>query len=336
MLERLHQSLALSLALTFCPTFAAHAQSFTKTEQDNRAFRHMYIAGTAGTTGLGIELTMPLAHFLDLRIGGTYMPKFHHNMTVTAQLGEGDQMTEDGKETRFERMAGMLEDLVGQPVDDKVEMVVTPHMNQLKLMADVKPFHDKRWHFTAGFYYGKSRVARAINTSKEISSLFAINLYNRMYDNGGVLTNGISLPPDILKLLLSFGRAGFHTGDYVNDVMAYDEEYDEWYVDHEKGSAYLMSASSENTVFADAFVNKFRPFIGFGYNGNLSKDGRWKLGFDAGVMCWGGAPRLIDHSGIDLMYDVKDIKGQVGDYVDLARKAKAFPVVEVKIVHRLF
>lgn len=334
--SRIFQTVTLALTFATCTSLAAQTQGGGTRTKEDAFFNHLYIAGTAGTTGLGVEISMPVSRFLDVRLGGTFMPKFHHNMTFTAQLGDGDQMTEDGLETRFERMAGMLEDLVGQPVDDKVEMVVTPRMNQLKLMADIKPFKDKRWHVSAGFYYGKSRIARAKNVSKEVSSLFAINLYNRLYDNGGVLTNGIALPPDIMHLLLSFGRAGFHTGNYANDVMAYDEEYDEWYVEHEKGSAYLMSASSDNTVYADGFVSRFRPFVGFGFNGNLSKDGRWQLGFDAGVMFWGGAPRLIDHSGVDLMYDVKDIEGQVGDYVDLARHAKAFPVLELKLSHRLF
>lgn len=336
MQERLHHFLLLLLAFTGSHFYTANAQNPSLQKDDDRCFNHLYISGTAGTTGLGFEFTLPVNKALDIRLGGNFMPHIHRHMTFTAQIGDGNQMTSDGTETRFERMAGLLEDFVGQPIDDKVEMIATPSMNQLKFMADIKPFRDKRWHITAGFYYGKSRIGRALNANKEISSLFAINLYNRLYDNGGELTHGISLPPDILRSLLSFGRAGFHTGNYTKDIMLYDEEYDEWYAEHEKGSAYLMSVSPDNTVYADAFVSKFRPYVGFGFNGNLSKDGRWKIGFDAGVMTWGGAPRLIDHSGTDLMYDVEDISGQVGDYVELARKFKAFPILEFKLTHRLF
>lgn len=310
---------------------------------------HLDVSLTAGSTGIGFELAMPINDFIKVRAGGTFMPKFKYPLTFTANIGEGDQMTADGLETRFERMAGMLEGFVGQPVDDKVDMIASPTMNQAKFMIDVMPFSNKKWHFTAGFFAGKSKVASCHNETHEITSLFAINLYNRLYDNNGEIALGFSLPPDILMQVLWFGRAGFPTGQYTSDIVyeedewVHDDYYDEDYILHQKGEiihskgdTYMMSPSTENTAHADAFVDKFRPYFGFGYNGAISRNGRWNLGFDAGIMFWGGAPKLIDHAGVDLMYDVCNIGGQVGDYVDLARHVKAFPVLEIKLTHRLF
>lgn len=310
---------------------------------------HLDLSLTAGSTGIGFELAMPVNDYLRVRAGGTFMPKFEYPLTFTAHIGEGDQMTADGLETRFERMAGMLEGFVGQPVDDKVDMVGSPCMNQAKVLLDVQPFRNKHWHFTAGFYAGKSKVANCINKTHEITSLFAINLYNRLYDNNGEIALGFSVPPDLLMQIMWFGRAGFPTGQYAHDVVyaedvwVHDDFLDIDYIEHAKGDiihakgdTYMMAPSIENTAYADAFVNKFRPYFGIGYNGPLSRDGRWNLGFDAGAIFWGGAPKLIDHAGVDLMYDVYDIGGQVGDYVELARHAKAFPVLELKLSYRLF
>lgn len=322
-------------------------------KQNGEAFysrkTHLDLSVSAGTTGLGLEVGVPVNSYFGVRAGATFMPHFKYPMTFTAQLGEGDQMTADGLETRFERMAHLLEGFVGQPIDDKVDMIGSPRMNQAKLMFDVRPFRNKGWHFTTGFYYGKSRIATALNDTHEIASLFAINLYNRLYDNNGEIAMGFSMPPDIMMQIYWFGRAGFPTGQYTHDVVyeedvwVHDDYLDIDYVEHEKGEVihakgetYMMSPSIENTVYAHAYVDKFRPYFGFGYDGSISKSQRWRLGFDAGIMFWGGAPRLVDHSGTDLMYDVENVGGQVGDYIELARHVKAFPVVELKLSRRLF
>lgn len=330
---------------------SAFVFSSNSTAQESKT--HLDLSVTAGSTGLGFELAMPIGEYLGVRAGGTFMPKVVVPLTFAVQLGEGNQMTADGEETRFQRMAHMLEGFVGQKVDDKIEMEASPTMNQGKLLLDVHPFRNKNWHFTTGFYVGKSKIAQCVNKSNEISTLFAVNLYNRLYDNNGVITTlgnmSVSLPPEFLHLLYDFGRAGFPVGEYVEDIVypedvfEYDEDYDEYYILHEKGeiihpkgSTYLMAPSNENSVSANAFVNKFRPYFGFGYSGALDRNSRWQIGFDAGVMFWGGAPKLVDHTGIDLMYDVQNIQGQVGDYVELARHAQAYPVLELKLTHRLW
>lgn len=311
---------------------------------------HLDVSFTAGTTGLGFDFSMPINRYVGVRVGASFMPQFSYPLTFTAQIGEGNQMTADGLETRFERMATLLEGFVGQEVDDKVDMTASPYrVNQFKFMVDVTPFRRKNWHFTTGFYLGQSKIARCINKNHEIATLFAVNLYNRLYENNGEIALGFSLPPDILVQILSFGQAGFPLGQYVDDVVytedvwVHDEHFNIDYIEHAKGevihpkgSTYLLAPNDDNTVFVDAFVNKFRPYFGIGYNGAISRDKRWSLGVDAGIMMWGGAPKLMDHSGVDLMYDLKNIEGQVGDYVKLARHMKAYPIVELKITHRLF
>lgn len=383
--------------LPLAQTLSVRAQSPVQTSlatdagttiKDRNLFNHLDLSVTGGSTGVGFDLGMPMSDYARLRIGGTFMPRFHYGMSFTAQLqNEGK---EDGV-SRFEKMASLLEGFVGQPIDNKVEMTATPNMNQLKVMVDVFPFKRKNWHFTAGFLFGSSRIAECINDSKEVTSLFAINLYNRMLENQGYLTGGMSIPDEILNKMKTYGHAGFPTGQYVKDTyysedvpkidasgntyiwtqddfdyaveehglatdangnpipgQSFDENgrplivgqpelaHAKGEVRFKKGDTYLMGASSENTAFAHAFVDRFRPYFGIGYESHLDKYKQWSIGCHAGVMLWGGAPKLVDHNGVDLMYDVENIRGQVGDYVNFARHAKAFPVLELKITRRLF
>jgi len=63
---------------------------------------------------------------------------------------------------------------------------------------------------------------------------------------------------------------------------------------------------------------------------------RFKIGFDCGVMFWGGTPHIILHDGIDLSEDIVNVRGFVGKYVDAITCFKVMPVFDLKISYRLF
>ena len=71
----------------------------------------------------------------------------------------------------------------GYEVEDHVDMLGKPTMNNFKLLLDIFPFkNNKHWHFTAGFYWGPSQFAKADNTTEAMTSLLAVGIYNRMYE----------------------------------------------------------------------------------------------------------------------------------------------------------
>ena len=53
-------------------------------------------------------------------------------------------------------------------------------------------------------------------------------------------------------------------------------------------------------------------------------------------MIWGGTPDLITHDGTNLTKDIKNIMYSVGDYVDVVKKFKVFPVINLRITRKLF
>lgn len=120
------------------------------------------------------------------------------------------------------------------------------------------------------------------------------------------------------SITLGTTGVGVHVGDYPD------------------GTPYRMEPDANNMVSCKIKVNNFRPYLGFGYGGKLSNrsDRNW-ISFDCGAMFWGGTPRIITHDGVDLAKDVKNISGKVGDYVSLFKAVKVYPVLELRLTHRI-
>ena len=149
------------------------------------------------------------------------------------------------------------------------------------------------------------------------------------------------------------------------------------YVD--TGKPCYVEPDENNMMICNMKVNSFRPYLGFGYGGRLfKKKDDFRISFDAGVMFWGGTPKvlvnavdvvedkglepLLDDKGepmlddfgnpmmvqvreatvihnvrqVDLAKDVRNIGGKVGDYVDVMKKFKVYPVINLRISKRLW
>lgn len=340
------------ILLTTMVVLPMEAQQNALKDYFKKYFHHMDVGVTMGTTGLGVDVSMPVYKNVCLRTGLFYTPRFEVPMTFGIQVGN-DPATSASK---FAKMSSVLHDLTGNPVTDHVEMIGKAKMWNWNLLVDVYPLkQNKHWRVTAGFFLGPSNVAEAFNKTESMASLVAVSIYNNMYNklHGKTIRelskiNLIDLSvlgesyADIkldynllLKLQQGFdaaGRMGVHLGTYVRDVV--DENGN---VIHKKGDSYLMTPDEDNMVKADMKVNAFKPYIGFGYEGRLIKgNDRLNVGVDAGIMLWGGKPSLLTHDGTDLINDVEGITGKVGDYVDIMSSMPVFPVANVRFTYTIF
>ena len=103
------------------------------------------------------------------------------------------------------------------------------------------------------------------------------------------------------------------------------------------GDAYIVEPDDRGVVSVSAKSNSFKPYLGFGYGGRLVKNrDDWKISFDCGAMLWGGTPDVYVHDGINLTKDVKNVKGQVGTYVDMFNAFKVYPVLSLRITKNIF
>lgn len=320
------------------PILAQETKKLTLTKTQN-LFNHLNLSVNFGTTGIGFDVSTPVGDYVQLRTGFDFMPKFHHNMTFGVQVGDSDEQI---SKERFDRLADMLESFTGYHVDNHIDMVGEPTFNNFKFLVDVFPFkNNKHWHFTAGFYLGTSKIAEACNTIEDMPSLMAVAIYNNMYDkvydkvynNGeGIVFNmgDFNIPflndPEIEDKILGYGRMGIHIGNYVGKTR-------------EDGTSepYIMEPDENNLVRTTIKVNPFRPYLGFGYGGRLLKgNDNYNISFDCGIMMWGGTSKILTHDGTNLSTEVESIRGKVGDYVDLIKIFKAYPVLQVRVTRRLF
>ena len=318
-------------------------------KQEFKLLKHLDLGVTIGSTGLGIDVATPISKDVQVRTGFEIMPHFEKSLHFDIQsFGYND----DGElqTSQFDKMADRLEALTNYRAKPSVEMIGKPTFWNYKLLVDVFPFRNKHWHVTAGFHWGPSQIGEAINALSDAPSLVAVNIYNKLYEkaeSGDPIYNGFALGTEWLEN----GRMGIHLGDYVDryvmkTVVEYDE-YGDYVGTHEEyvldangnkiNEPYRMEPDDKCTVSATVKVNSFRPYLGFGYGGRLLKnDDRYNVSFDAGLMFWGGTPDIITHDGTNLSKDVKNIRGKVGDYVDLISGVKAYPVINLRITRRLW
>lgn len=301
---------------------------------EHGVFNTIELAANIGTTGLGLEVGSPITKWTKLRAGFDWMPP------ITIPMNFGLDSYVDGQITdKFDMISDMMYNLSGMSIDKEIKMESKPTMATFHLLVDVYPFkNNHHWHFTAGFYIGGNSIGKSINKMDEMPSLLALNMYNRFYngftqiedfteyfiDNpifGDVYLDpeiAINIGPDLKELqnkLLGVGELGVHVGD------------------HKDGTPYMMEPDKDGTVSAKAKVNRFRPYLGFGYGGALSPDGKWQASVEAGVQFWGGAPKVTTHDGT-VLNDLIDLRGKVGNYMNLMKAIPVYPSIDFRISYR--
>ena len=282
-----------------------------------------------------------------------------------AGLSEEENRAEQTR--RIEHLTDLMSSFTGYRAKSSVCMLGEPTMLQFKLLADVYPFKkNKNWHLTAGFYIGNKRVAKAYNTTEDMLSLTSVAMYNRMYwtayyEQDMFTYNGVGaeLPPAVAHAFLVYGSMAYRIGEFKHDFYAtqdmyydhdvydlenYDDEgrylllhkkgdvqYHKGDLVYHKGDEYKMLPGQDMMVKAKALVNAFRPYVGFGYAGAVSKDKRTNLSVDCGVLVWGGTPKIVTQDGVDMLHDLTNVNGRVGHYLNIIDNFPVYPVLDVRI-----
>ena len=315
-------------------------------------FNHMDLGVNVSSTGIGADITMPVGDFVRLRTGFTYMPKFKINSNFNVDfMGEMD-------DDKLRRMKDMMSYFTSEPMKDNIDMQLRPTWTQFKFLVDIMPFkNNKHWNVTVGFYAGPSTIGEALNDPSGNTTLVGVNMYNSMY------------------IKACKGEPMFRYEDSNGNYHSFDVEgLDARLIEARMMGAYMgkfpdgsravMVPDKNNQAKAELCVSKFRPYLGLGYTTALSRDHRFNLAVDAGVMFMGGSPSVyidnvyrVDSSEpfdmiswdnekfdwveqepmrIDLTRDVTDVPGKVGDMVNTIKKFKCWPVVSITFSHSLF
>lgn len=340
--------------------------------KEHNIFQHLDVSVTLGTTGIGFDVASPVTEWAQLRLGYEFMPRFtkrmSFEMTINGQPARSYDEDGNRQETRFDKLRDFMYSFTGFDIDDHVDMIGKPTLNNFKFLVDVFPFKEnKHWHFTAGFYWGASKFAEAVNSTEAMVSLVSAGIYNKMYTsaiNGDPLITfdpnqfptlsgvGIEMPPQVRQKFIDYGDMGFAVGYFSHDITDADGNVlvSKMMVDSKGNTVqrpYIVEPDEDGMVRATATSNSFKPYLGFGYGGNLlKKRDDWKFSFDCGAMFWGGTPNLVVYHGlklpdgtyrdVSLTEDVENIDGKVGTYVDLFKAFKVYPVLSLRVTKRIF
>lgn len=321
--------LVLGAAFLFAASsMFAQVAEVDHSKDDKHCFNHLDVAVTAGSTGIGLDVAMPVCKIVQVRAGFTYMPHIFSDSQFGIQIGDEPGTKQEQKE-KFDKMAGFVEQYLGTKIDQYINMERTPNMNNFKFLVDVFPFKNKKWHVTGGFYWGPSVIAKAENAAIDGTSLVGVTMYNKFYDaavNDEPIYNNVYLDPSLADKFIKYGRMSVHLGNFKGQV-------------DENGNPvpYRLVPNADNMIVCKLKVNSFKPYLGFGYGGALSKrSDTYHLSFDCGAMFWGGTPHLYTHDGTDLIHDVENVQGKVGDNVKFFKALKVFPVLELRFSRKIF
>ena len=279
--------------------------------QDKNMLNHMDVGVNVGTLGVGIDVAVPVGDYVRIRAGYNYMPRitFHSDFPIETSKGGFGQTAlkyfnknkdkvadilskppfDQPKYQRYTELFGKLSDV---ELRDYVTMSLKPTFHQFKFLVDVMPFkNNKHWSFTTGFFVGPSDIGSACNLDKETSILEGVLAYNEMYlevcserfPAAQLKVDGV----DILQKMKEAGVAGFPLG----------------YFDEENRYKAMMVPGEDATVHAEMEVSKIRPYVGLGYNTHLSRNKKWNLNVDAGVLFLCGTPSVY----VDNVYCI-DVK----------------------------
>lgn len=308
------------LEIVFASSLFANT-NLQNANKESALFQHLDLSVSIGSTGLGFDLATAIHPNIGIRGGFRYMPKISPRL----HFGIEDNANGTGgvsEEGIFDKAAEKVKELTGCSIDKQIDMIGVPTFYNANLLVEIMPLPNKHWHLGTGFYWGPKRIAKTHNATEDAPSLLMVNIYNNIYhkvDEGeAIIGEDMYLPPDYEEKILEQGIMGIHLGEKAD------------------GTSYMMVPDENAMVKADVLVNSFKPYLGLGYNGNfLKKDSPFYLSFDAGLMFWGGSPRIIAHDGTDISRDIQHIGGKIGKYIDAITAFKAFPVVEFRISYRL-
>lgn len=312
--------LALCLAVTAEAQYIPAFQKDVVTKKDpgtkywsrGNTLRHLEISLTAGTSGVGLDLALPLSRYMQVRLGYDYMPPFQKSFSMNLAGGgtAARQYNAQGNRVRtsFDRIQQYILEHTGMEIDDHIMMTGKMKMHNAKLLMDIYPFkYDKNWHITAGVYWGPEEFAQTVSDIEAEKTIALMEYYNKEYATA-----------DAGNAIKDYGRLTLYPGD-------------------SDGKPRLAEPAVDGTVKISVKSSAVKPYLGFGYTGRLvGYRDDWKISAELGVMIWGGTPSQRLHDGTDLSKDVKDIPGTFGDYVSIVKALKVYPVLSVRFAKTIF
>ena len=342
--DKINKNAILFFLLYFFRTFASHmkrfitlivfctlaslltirAENWYSLKPSDGYFNHIDGAFTAGTTGLGIDLAFPLKDWGRLRIGGVWKPRGHYSDTYVVHM--------DNPEAYWGQFSALVSTFVGVKPEKYIEMEGKSSMNHFKMLVDLFPIKNHRnFHVTIGFFWGTSNYVTATSTPISGNTIAAIKTFNTLRQKAinnedidlsfiGINTKSENLQEIREKLyrkIIEIGEVGIPLGERTD----------------ENGETHVVNATinDKDVIEVKAEVNSFKPYIGAGYEIPIAKDKRTMIGIDAGILIWGGKPKVKVFEGLSNLAG-----NNTAGYLRSADKYPVYPEASIRISQRIW
>ena len=282
--------------------------------------KHLEVSLTVGTSGVGLDLAVPLSQYVQVRAGYDYMPpiklKYSHKVLGNGKEPVAYDANGNRQETPFDRISEYYYKQHGYELHDHVDLKAKLTMGNFKLLFDVYPLkYDKSWHITAGVYIGPAQFAKVYEADGQKEMMDAILTYNKEYR---AATDGS---------LKDMGLLSIQMGNYSHNFQQGDKQ-------RLMNAAYEMEPTAEGNVEILCTSNSIKPYLGLGYGGLLFPSRNdWKITVELGAMIWGGTPTMRTHDGTDLTKDIQDYPHSI---TKIVKALKVYPVLSVRVAKTLF
>lgn len=268
-----------------------------------QAFNSLSFGVEAGTTGVGIQLAMPLVTDHLVLTAGFNAPSLNFNTNFDIDL---DQVNASISEVNANLQAAGLPDRINTRFDDvNLGLNSSLNLSTLKAAIEFYPFKKSSFHLTAGFFYGMNDtfITAVATTDKAFWGSYA------------------SLQSEVDAINERYKDVSGYTPTDISSIRA-----------SALGRTYeVKEQDGAGRVELNLVLPRFRPYAAIGFGRSMPK-GHFAFQTDLGV-CF-ARPQLnspneveYDPSAEDLLEDVPDAS------LDWLR---FWPVLSLRLIYKIF
>ena len=281
--------------------------SATLSVNAQEAFKHLSVGLEAGTTGIGVELALPVVTDHLVLSAGYNFPSFSVNKSTSFNTQDIKAVISTANST-FQN-AGITDRISDTfPQETPVNTNARLNFGSIKAMLEYYPWAKSSFHIVAGVYFGMGDFISAEGmTDKDFwssvkSTQTELNtIYDKYKDNPQVK----GMDHDILGKLKANIDGETYTFKEKNGCASFN---------------------------AQLAIAKIRPYVGIGIGRSIPKS-HFSVQGDLGVW-FHGKPSLQSDNTTN--YDPSAQTIDIGSALDIAKKVSVWPQLSVRLIYRIF
>ncbi len=273
-----------------------------------QAFKSLAIGFEAGTTGLGVEIAIPIVTDRIVLKGGLTAPSLTYPFSFNADM----QMVNDeiASANNYLSQVG-VEDRINTRFSD-LSLTATPTLNlsTARLLVELYPFKRSSFHITAGAYLGMGD--KFFSASLQSDEVFVSELNSLRAEVESINEKYSSLP-------------GYSPVDVTANSFNFN------------GTTYMVrEAGGKATIDAELVVAKFRPYLGIGFGRSMPK-GHLGFQFDMGLW-YHGSMSLVSDNEVTFDPDAPDVTPDITglENIDFQKVLMFYPHVALRLIYKIF